>query len=53
MELGESLPDRATRKIGPTIVREVDDRMKIAEEEVLGPILMVKGYSDLSDAITR
>ncbi|OBK49764.1 aldehyde dehydrogenase [Mycobacterium sp. 1081908.1] len=48
---GESLPDRATRKIAPTIVRDVDDRMKIAAEEIFGPVLVVKGYSRLDDAI--
>jgi coniferyl-aldehyde dehydrogenase len=48
---GESLPDRATRKIGPTIVRDVDDRMKIAAEEIFGPVLVVKGYSRLAEPI--
>jgi coniferyl-aldehyde dehydrogenase len=48
---GETLPDRATRKIAPTIVRGVDDRMKIASEEVFGPVLVVMGYAQLSDAI--
>ena len=36
---GEAFPDRATRKIAPTIVRDIDDRMKIAEEEIFGPSL--------------
>jgi coniferyl-aldehyde dehydrogenase len=48
---GESLPDPATRKIAPTIVRGVDDRMKIAAEEIFGPVLVIKGYSRLDDAI--
>jgi coniferyl-aldehyde dehydrogenase len=48
---GESLPDRASRKIAPTIVRDIDERMKIAGEEIFGPVLVVKGYSRLSDAI--
>jgi coniferyl-aldehyde dehydrogenase len=48
---GEQLPDRASRKIAPTIVRDIDDRMKIAGEEIFGPVLVVKGYSQLSDAI--
>jgi coniferyl-aldehyde dehydrogenase len=48
---GESLPDRATRKIAPTIVRGVDDGMRIAAEEIFGPVLVVKGYSRLDDAI--
>jgi coniferyl-aldehyde dehydrogenase len=48
---GEMLPDRATRKIAPTIVRGVDDRMRIASEEVFGPVLVVMGYTRLDDAI--
>jgi coniferyl-aldehyde dehydrogenase len=48
---GESLPDRATRKIAPTIVRDIDEHMKIANEEVFGPVLVVRPYSQLADAI--
>jgi coniferyl-aldehyde dehydrogenase len=48
---GEVLPDRALRKIAPTIVRGIDDRMKIASEEIFGPVLVVQGYADLADAI--
>jgi coniferyl-aldehyde dehydrogenase len=48
---GELLPDRATRKIAPTIVHDIDDRMKIASEEIFGPVLVVKGYARLSEAI--
>ncbi len=48
---GESLPDRATRKIAPTIVRDIDDRMRIADEEIFGPVLAVMGYSQLTEAI--
>jgi coniferyl-aldehyde dehydrogenase len=48
---GDSLPDRASRKIAPTIVRHVNDNMRIAEEEIFGPVLAVMGYSELSEAI--
>jgi coniferyl-aldehyde dehydrogenase len=48
---GESLPDRATRKIAPTIVRDVDEHMKIANEEVFGPVLAIRPYCQLADAI--
>jgi coniferyl-aldehyde dehydrogenase len=48
---GESLPDPASRKIAPTIIRGVDDRMRIAAEEVFGPVLVVMGYASLGDAI--
>ncbi len=48
---GEPLPDRATRKIAPTIVRGVTGDMRIAHEEIFGPVLVVLGYSNLDDAI--
>ena len=48
---GEPLPDRGSRKIGPTIVRNVDERMRIANEEIFGPVLVVRPYSELTDAI--
>lgn len=48
---GEALPDRASRKIAPTIVRDVDASMAIADEEIFGPVLMVQGYRGLDDAI--
>jgi len=49
--VGESLPDRSTRKIAPTIVRDIGDGMRIAEEEIFGPVVAVMGYSRLSEAI--
>jgi coniferyl-aldehyde dehydrogenase len=49
--VGESLPDRATKKIPPTIVRDVNDRMRIVEEEIFGPVLVVRPYSELTDVI--
>jgi coniferyl-aldehyde dehydrogenase len=48
---GESLPDRATHKIAPTIVRDVDEDMKIANEEVFGPVLAIRPYSQVAQAI--
>lgn len=48
---GEILPDRGSRKIAPTIVRDIADTMKIASEEIFGPVLVVKGYSRLGEAI--
>jgi coniferyl-aldehyde dehydrogenase len=48
---GELLPSRATRKIAPTIVRDIDDTMAIAAEEIFGPVLVVHGYSALDQAI--
>lgn len=48
---GEVLPDPASRKIPPTIIRDVDDQMRIADEEVFGPVLAVRGYSSLPATI--
>jgi coniferyl-aldehyde dehydrogenase len=48
---GEQLPNRAARKIAPTIVRGVDERMTIAAEEVFGPVLDVRPYRDLDAVI--
>jgi coniferyl-aldehyde dehydrogenase len=48
---GELLPDRGSRKIAPTIVRDVNERMRIANEEIFGPVLVVRPYSHLTDAV--
>ncbi|PQM53676.1 coniferyl aldehyde dehydrogenase [Mycolicibacter virginiensis] len=48
---GEALPDRASRKIAPTLVRGADATMRISDEEIFGPVLMVQGYSTLDEAI--
>ena len=49
--LGEVLPNRRTRKIAPTIVRDVDDRMRITAEEIFGPVLVVRPYSTVGDVV--
>lgn len=48
---GEQLPDRTSRKIAPTLVRGVDDAMRIAHEEIFGPVLVVLPYSGLVEAV--
>jgi coniferyl-aldehyde dehydrogenase len=48
---GELLPDRGIRKIAPTIVRDIDDRMRITKDEIFGPVLAIAGYSELDEAI--
>lgn len=48
---GEELPDRATRKIAPTLVRGVDDTMRLADEETFGPVLTVRTYERLDDVV--
>jgi acyl-CoA reductase-like NAD-dependent aldehyde dehydrogenase len=39
--------------IEPTIFTDVTDEMRIAREEIFGPVLSVLRYSDLDDAIER
>jgi hypothetical protein len=47
-------PGDATRRphtLAPTVVRGVTDEMKIAHEEIFGPILPIFGYGNIDDAI--
>jgi coniferyl-aldehyde dehydrogenase len=48
---GETLPDRASRKIPPTILTDVAHDAKVNREEIFGPLLVVHPYRELSDAI--
>lgn len=50
---GEVLPDRRTRKIAPTIVSNISDEMQIAAQEIFGPVLVVRTYRGLPDAIDQ
>ncbi len=49
--VGESLPDPATRKIAPTLVRDVDESMALAAEETFGPVLTVRSYRRLDEVV--
>lgn len=47
-------PGDATRRphtLAPTIVLDVTDKMKIAHQEIFGPILPILSYSNIEDAI--
>ncbi|CAN5654228.1 aldehyde dehydrogenase family protein [soil metagenome] len=48
---GESLPDRGTRKIAPTILTGVPAEARVNREEIFGPLLVVRPYRELSEAI--
>ncbi|WP_457309731.1 aldehyde dehydrogenase family protein [Sphingomonas sp. UYAg733] len=37
--------------VRPTIFRDVDNSMRIAQEEVFGPVLVIIAYDDLEDAV--
>jgi coniferyl-aldehyde dehydrogenase len=53
IEVGHQPEDAANRPhtLAPTVVLGVTDQMKIAHEEIFGPILPVFGYKDIDDAI--
>jgi acyl-CoA reductase-like NAD-dependent aldehyde dehydrogenase len=39
--------------IQPTVLTDVTDEMRVAREEIFGPVLTVLRYSDIKDAIAR
>lgn len=46
-----SLPDAATRRIAPTVVLGVTEDMRIANEEVFGPVISIHPYDSLEQPI--
>lgn len=46
-----ALPDKASRRVAPTILLDVPDSAKIANEEIFGPVLPVYVYDDVSEVI--
>ncbi|MCX4098608.1 aldehyde dehydrogenase family protein [Nocardia sp. alder85J] len=44
-------PDPTARRIPPVIVTDFDDGMRISEEEIFGPILMVRSYRSIDEVI--
>jgi coniferyl-aldehyde dehydrogenase len=48
---GETLPDRATRKIAPTILTGVPREARVNREEIFGPLLVIHPYRELSEAV--
>lgn len=45
------LPDRASRRIPPTILQDVPETARIEEEEVFGPVLVIHGYEKMEEVI--
>lgn len=37
--------------VRPTVFRDVDNSMRIAREEIFGPVVVVIGYDDIDDAV--
>jgi len=48
---GEDLSQQEHRKIAPTLILEPTDDMKVMQEEIFGPLLPVKSYASVDDAI--
>jgi coniferyl-aldehyde dehydrogenase len=45
------LPNKAARKIAPTLLLDVPESARIAREEVFGPVLSVYAYDDIAEVI--
>jgi coniferyl-aldehyde dehydrogenase len=48
---GEDFTQQEHRRIPPTLIIEPTDDMKVMKEEIFGPVLPVKSYSSVDDAI--
>ena len=48
---GEDLSQQEHRKIAPTLIIEPTDDMKVMQEEIFGPVLPVKTYEAVDEAI--
>ena len=48
---GENLTQQEHRKIAPTLILDPSDDLKVMKEEIFGPVLPVKGYSTVSEAV--
>ncbi|MCM3884377.1 aldehyde dehydrogenase family protein [Frankia sp. R82] len=46
-----ALPDPAARMIAPTVLLDVTAAMRVAHEEIFGPVLVVYGYDRLAEAL--
>lgn len=49
--LSGDISDRAARKIAPVLVTKVGDDMQLMQEEIFGPILPIKTYRTLDEAL--
>ncbi len=47
----EDLRQQPHRRIAPTLILNPTDEMKVMQEEIFGPLLPVKAYRDIQDAI--
>lgn len=47
----EDFSQQPAHKIPPTLVLDVNENMKIAQEEIFGPLLMVKTYTGIDEVV--
>jgi coniferyl-aldehyde dehydrogenase len=47
----EDLSQQEHRKIAPTLIIDPTDHMKVMQDEIFGPILPVKGYASMDEAV--
>jgi coniferyl-aldehyde dehydrogenase len=48
---GEDLSQQEHRKIAPTLILDPTDDMTVMQEEIFGPVLPVKGYKTVDEAV--
>jgi coniferyl-aldehyde dehydrogenase len=48
---GESVPDDARRMFPPTLILNPTDDMRVMQEEIFGPLLPIKTYNRLDEAL--
>ena len=48
---GEDLRQQPYRRMAPTLILNPTDNMKVMQEEIFGPLLPVKSYSNIDEAI--
>lgn len=44
-------PDESGRKLPPTLLLDVNDNMRVMQEEIFGPVLPIIGYRSIDEAI--
>ena len=47
----EDFRQQPHHKIPPTLILDADDSMRVMQDEIFGPLLPVRGYDDLSEAV--
>ena len=48
---GESVPDDSRRMFPPTLILNPTDDMRVMQEEIFGPLLPIKTYTDIAKAL--